>query len=554
MRLHTFGIVVTCLLVAAFWSVWFFAPTAPVGIVVPHHDMVASTRLAYFHTVREQRSVETIVVISPDHFARSKQSIIVGNEAWDTVYGTIAPDTDLVTSLGFPVDNEPFLREHGVTSLLADIKNVFPAAKIVPVLMSTRATYEDVEAFVTVLNDTCSSCLLVASVDFSHTNVASIAALHDVATLRALYRQDAEALFLRAEVDSPQSLTALALWGDVHNARAFELFSHTNSGHITGAATGEMTTHIIGGYQVGRVRPPADAVTFMIGGDTMFARGVATHMEQTGRHPFQTIGERFFWGVDIALVNLEGVFTQTEPSLEEWQAYPPKLRFAASNIPLLSFLRLSAVGLANNHAADGGDIDDVFTRQQLEKYGITVVGGATNDSTIRIMRYQDGAITVAILALATHVDFTTVLEQITALRKAGDRVVVFAHWGTEYASNHTIQQERMAKDWIDAGASLILGSHPHVVQNVSVYQGVPIVYSLGNFLFDQAMIPETQVGAVASGMFTEEGLHLTLIPVKSFLETSVLDSAAHEAQQSKWTEGWSAYKQDDGEYFFPHTR
>jgi hypothetical protein len=64
-------------------------------------------------------------------------------------------------------------------------------------------------------------------------------------------------------------------------------------------------------------------------------------------------------------------------------------------------------------------------------------------------------------------------------------VLVYLHWGTEYAAQPSAEQRQQAHDLVDAGAAAVVGAHPHVVQPVEVYRGRPIVYSLGNFLFDQ---------------------------------------------------------------------
>jgi poly-gamma-glutamate synthesis protein (capsule biosynthesis protein) len=76
----------------------------------------------------------------------------------------------------------------------------------------------------------------------------------------------------------------------------------------------------------------------------------------------------------------------------------------------------------------------------------------------------------------------------------GDLVVVSFHWGDEYQQQHNVQQERIAMAAIDAGADLIIGHHPHVIQEVKQYRDGWIAYSLGNFIFDQTFSEETMRG------------------------------------------------------------
>lgn len=83
-----------------------------------------------------------------------------------------------------------------------------------------------------------------------------------------------------------------------------------------------------------------------------------------------------------------------------------------------------------------------------------------------------------------------------AANQQGDLVVVSFHWGDEYQTKHNQKQEQFAKAAIDAGADLIIGHHPHVVQEVEQYKDGWIAYSLGNFVFDQNFSKETTQGLV----------------------------------------------------------
>ena len=106
-------------------------------------------------------------------------------------------------------------------------------------------------------------------------------------------------------------------------------------------------------------------------------------------------------------------------------------------------------------------------------------------------------------------------QQVAQARKVADVVVVAFHTGTEYEPLHNARQERIYHAIIDAGADLVVGTHPHVVQDVESYNGKWIVYSLGNFVFDQNWSDETRKGlmlsvTVQSGHITE----MTQIPVE----------------------------------------
>jgi poly-gamma-glutamate synthesis protein (capsule biosynthesis protein) len=78
-----------------------------------------------------------------------------------------------------------------------------------------------------------------------------------------------------------------------------------------------------------------------------------------------------------------------------------------------------------------------------------------------------------------------VLAAIAQAKEEADAVIVYPHWGPEYELFPSSNQVLLARQFIDAGADIVLGAHPHVVQPIEVYKGKLIVYSLGNFVFDQ---------------------------------------------------------------------
>ena len=523
----------------------------PVGIVVPHHDMVASARSAYMKVVGQAVQPKTIVLLSPDHFHSSKIPLTASTKVWETSEGTLAPNLELIKELGLRVNEADFNREHGVTTILRDIKTFFPDSLLVPIIVHTKASYSDMESLVGKLYATCPDCLLISSVDYSHTVQADLAYLHDVYTTRELYQGDAEEIYEGAEVDSPASLAALALWARLHNAPKFDLFSHTNSGYITGRQVGEMTTHIIGGYSQGeQITIHDDTLTLLFGGDTMFARGVATtHQAMPQDALTGSLGERFFWGVDAAIVNLEGVFSSKSDYQAGWyEAFPPELRFRPRFIEALTEARITAVSLANNHRFDGGEEDYEYTKKLLKKNSITPLANRSGNDP-DVLTLTQGKTKVAVMTITLLGAAEDLAPSIRRYQEDGYFVIVYAHFGREEESTASPDQEAQAKRFIDAGASLIIGSHPHVVQPVSIYKGVPIVYSLGNLLFDQTESKEVQVGAVLGVKIDATGQELFLVPVSSYLRPEALTKKYPE-----WTSDWLPFKngQEGNRYFFPN--
>jgi poly-gamma-glutamate synthesis protein (capsule biosynthesis protein) len=170
------------------------------------------------------------------------------------------------------------------------------------------------------------------------------------------------------------------------------------------------------------------------------------------------------------------------------------------------------LSIANNHILDYGADAVLDTLTLLGNNGIGVVGGGTNyieahqpfvkaiqNTKISFLGYTN--LISPSLGLKTakpniaFLDIDQAIVDIKEARKVADLVVVSLHWGNEYETNHNSEQERVARALIDAGAHLIIGHHPHVIQEVKEYHGGYIAYSLGNFVFDQNFSQETKTPA-----------------------------------------------------------
>jgi poly-gamma-glutamate synthesis protein (capsule biosynthesis protein) len=185
-------------------------------------------------------------------------------------------------------------------------------------------------------------------------------------------------------------------------------------------------------------------------------------------------------------------------------------------------------GLANNHVLDyGADaLNDTF--DTLDAAGIDYVGaGADLSRASGLITRQIGGQTIGFLAASRVIPvvswdiknsspgvFTTydpalLVDAIQAARETCDYVVVMVHWGIEREEYPEDYQVALAKQYIDAGADLIIGSHPHVLQGISYYKDKPIFYSLGNYIFNQN-IPRTM--AVSVTLTGDGSPQIRLIP------------------------------------------
>jgi poly-gamma-glutamate synthesis protein (capsule biosynthesis protein) len=135
-------------------------------------------------------------------------------------------------------------------------------------------------------------------------------------------------------------------------------------------------------------------------------------------------------------------------------------------------------------------------------------------------------VTIIAVDMLVSPDNNQIVNDVKKEVLTGRKVIVFPHWGVEYQTKHNSTQENLAKSWIDAGALMVVGGHPHVTQDAQIYKNRPIIYSLGNFVFDQFFSPETQQGLLLTGTIEKESLIVTFLP---FTDTNVkpkLDSGS----------------------------
>jgi poly-gamma-glutamate synthesis protein (capsule biosynthesis protein) len=307
-------------------------------------------------------------------------------------------------------------------------------------------------------------------------------------------------------------------------------------------------------------------VTTAIGvGDILLSRTV--HAKMVARNdfasPFRNTARRLA-AAHLAFANFEGTLSRGARPL------PGGTRFTAtvSSLRGLTLAGLDVLSLANNHAGDYGDATLVETRALLRAAGIATVGTGANDAQARApaivrrngVRFgflsfnaivgtgppgpaEPGAVRIRMAPWWDHLDGAD-LEALTgavrALRPRVDVVTVYPHWGTEYTNLPNDDQRRVAHALIDAGADLVVATHPHWVQGAEIYRGKLVAYSLGNFVFDQTWSEETQEGAALELVFWGSRL-----AAAEFVPVRIED--AHRPRFQSWSDGggilrriWSA--------------
>jgi poly-gamma-glutamate synthesis protein (capsule biosynthesis protein) len=270
----------------------------------------------------------------------------------------------------------------------------------------------------------------------------------------------------------------------------------------------ENTSHILGYFERGEpVDEPFLAIQFV--GDVMLDRGVRTKIESQGvDYPWKEV-ERFLQGAHLRVANLEGTISE-EPSIATVEP-PFRFTFAPEFVEVMASL-VDIVSLANNHSRDRDIQGELETQDWLDKLEIDWFGGYGTSVLVHQYRGGEG---IQVSLVGYH-EFGTSIEElqgvITQQSQEGRFVIVVPHWGVEYVEDPQEGQRELAKKMIEVGADLIVGSHPHVIQGIESIDGVPVIYSLGNFVFDQ-IAPGTDVGVSATVLLRESGGMIYLSPI-----------------------------------------
>jgi poly-gamma-glutamate capsule biosynthesis protein CapA/YwtB (metallophosphatase superfamily) len=186
-------------------------------------------------------------------------------------------------------------------------------------------------------------------------------------------------------------------------------------------------------------------------------------------------------------------------------------RLPEEKVSILQEIGPDIVALANNHALDYGAEALADTIRVLDEAGILHAGAGENlDEAKELKTIEVGGRTFGFLAasrvfpkgywaagpdhpgMLTAYDSAVLLEEIQRAKESCDFLTVYVHWGIERNTEPESYQRTLGQQYIDAGADLVIGSHPHVLQGIEYYKGKPIVYSLGNFVFGSS-IPKTML-------------------------------------------------------------
>ncbi len=276
--------------------------------------------------------------------------------------------------------------------------------------------------------------------------------------------------------------------------------------------------------------PPPKTVTLLVVGDIMLSRSVASAIKKAGDvgYPFAETRD-LLHSADIVFANLETSITAGR------DINPGEMTFRADpkTVESMKVAGVTIVSLANNHVPNFGAKGILDTVSFLDAAGIAHAGAGKDDVAasasaiverggvrFAFLAFNDADVVPASYGAAPNhpgtilMDSEKMAEAVTDARKHADIVAVSMHSGIEYTRLPNEHQTTFAHAAIDAGADIVIGHHPHVVQTMEIYKGKPILYSLGNFIFDQDWSEDTKKGLAVRIIFGANGAErLEFIPI-----------------------------------------
>jgi poly-gamma-glutamate synthesis protein (capsule biosynthesis protein) len=259
--------------------------------------------------------------------------------------------------------------------------------------------------------------------------------------------------------------------------------------------------------------PEDKPLSILFGGDIFLDRSIRLAIQSKGvDYLWQDIAP-FLSQYKYKVANLEGpVVSRAQPA----PAGSFSFAFQPEYVDKLKDLGFTHLSLANNHTLNQGSKGLTSSRAYLNKIGINYFGDPSNIAAESVWK---GEIEGRKIAFVGEHDLIAegqqdILNTIRILEKENYFIIAMPHWGPEYNLGIPTIEKVRAHALIDAGADVIIGAHPHVVQPIEVYKNKAIFYSLGNFLFDQHFSYDTLHGLLVDMSFQEQGVYFKLYPTE----------------------------------------
>ena len=254
-----------------------------------------------------------------------------------------------------------------------------------------------------------------------------------------------------------------------------------------------------------------EEIRILFTGDILLSREVKKEYDYRKKSPWEDL-KSLFHNADLVIGNLEGAVGTTSELMDSNGS--PLFAIDSADISLLSDAGFKLIGIENNHSYDLDDAGKQNTINQLLRNEIHPICFENSPYFMSVKGIVLSIVTINTVPRKNHFEnpiYSLELKQKLRLAKSlSNMVIVSIHWGSELLEWSNKSQRETAKWLIAQGADIIIGSHPHVVQNAEMIDGKPVFFSLGNHLFDQKY-PATKKGliveiTVKNGKFQCKGI------------------------------------------------
>lgn len=502
------------------------------GIVVPHH-VVAADLIERGFRCAEGGDYNRVILLCPDHFRRSPAPFATTRADLSSATATVRTDTSAVAALlrnPLVCESDLFAREHGVSVLIPFLHRFFPDAVVVPVALRIDSDKSDWDSFLSALEPLFTErTLIVQSTDFSHYLPLRQARRHDQQTMNALAMGDPRAVLSLSQPQHLDSIAAQYVHAELQKRRGNAgpvVLANRNSQQYSPVTERQTTSYIVQVYQrAGTLAVPwpdfPGDETWLFAGDVFLGRNLSRVVADPEKRAALRDRVLAVTAGKPLVVNLEGVLV---PHVRD----PRSQRILAMEqdhvAEFLEMINVKIASLANNHSFDAGSSGLANTVKILAGHGIRTVtdGDVLDAGRFRIVALSDlcnrrspfgGRISpesVRQLSLGNRLRFPS---------------FAFVHWGREFEAAPGGSQQRIAGWLAETPLDLVLGSHPHVpsagVQTWKNGEGL-VVWSLGNFLFDQ---PQGSGSLVEVRFFGNGTFAARSLPVGNILTNSAIPQA-----------------------------
>jgi poly-gamma-glutamate synthesis protein (capsule biosynthesis protein) len=526
------------------------------SFITPHHLVADKLIENIFSEVSEQnkgQKIDRIVLVSPNHFNVGQGGIIIADgplQEKERIFQTDNAVLQKILNLNFVHgDEDAFYKEHGIRGLLPFVEKYFPDTALLNIMIKDGTAINDMERLAQAVAEADGNTLVILSSDFSHYLSRTVSDWHDKKAVDVISNFDYPAVY-NLETDCVTGLYFLMKFSELQDSRKFIWSDNSNSSKVyRDDFVGENTSYVTGYFKKENVKYNKESseinktnksvddrmTSILFLGDLMLDRHNKKLMNRHGVGYFTEKIERLFWGQDLNVINLEGPITNGQSvAVDKPVDEPNHFRFTFDPEQTINFLqanRINLVNIGNNHILNFHNDGLEQTEKFLEEGEVSYFGDPiylekmfviknVNNRRVAFVNYnQFGKFSVE--------DTVQIIKQI---KNEVEFVVVYTHWGREYELVENDNQRNKAHQFIDAGADLIIGSHPHVVQPMEIYQGKVIFYSLGNFVFDQYFSEEVR-SILGVGILLEEGnISFSLIPLY-MQDNGQLEMMAKERKQ-----------------------